>query len=72
MSKQLKFKGVWGELESKKGFQRLSEEFSFLFMLLMTTKFVKNGHILGKIFFIILKNVLKQTQNSFKTKSQPQ
>ena len=32
-----------------------------LFMFLLTAKFVKNSHIWGGIYFIILKNVLKQT-----------
>ena len=41
-----------------------------LFMLLLTTKFVKNSQILPRIFFIFLKNVLKQTWNSFNTKFQ--
>ena len=30
-------------------------------MLLLTTKFVTNSHIAARIFFICLKNVLKQT-----------
>ena len=41
-------------------------------MLLLTTKFVKNGHIYDRIFFIFLKNVLKQTWHSFNTKFQTQ
>ena len=39
-------------------------------MSLLPTKFVKNSHIWGKIYFIFLKNVLKQTRNSFNTKFQ--
>ena len=39
--------------------------FLLLFMSLLPTKFVKNSHIWGKIYFIFLKNMLKQTRNSF-------
>ena len=46
--------------------------FFLLFMSLLPTKFVKNSHIWGKIYFIFLKNVLKQTRNSFNTKFQAQ
>ena len=46
--------------------------FLLLFMSLLPTKFVKNSHILGKILFIFLKSVLKQTRNSFNTKYQAQ
>ena len=46
--------------------------FLFLFMSLLPTKFVKNSHIWSKIYFIFLKNVLKQTRNSFNTKFQAQ
>ena len=46
--------------------------FLLLFMSLLPTKFVKNSHIWGKIYFIFLKNVLKQTRNSFNTKFQAQ
>ena len=41
-------------------------------MSLLPTKFIKNSHIWGKIYFIFLKNVLKQTRNSFNTKFQAQ
>ena len=41
-------------------------------MSLLPTKFVKNSHTWGKIFFIFLKNVLRQTRNSFNTKFQAQ
>ena len=41
-------------------------------MSLLPTKFVKNSHIWGKIYLIFLKNVLKQTRNSFNTKFQAQ
>ena len=44
--------------------------FLLLFMSLLPTKFVKNSHIWGKIYLIFLKNVLKQTRNSFNTKFQ--
>ena len=37
-----------------------------LFMLLLTTRFYKNSHILAGTFFIFLKNVLKQYENSMK------
>ena len=46
--------------------------FLLLFMSLLPTKFVKNSHIWGKIYLIFLKNVLKQTRNSFNTKFQAQ
>ena len=46
--------------------------FLFLFMSLLPTKFVKNSHIWSKIYFIFLKNVLKQTRNSFNIKFQAQ
>ena len=39
-----------------------------LFMFLITTTFVKNSHISGRILFIFLKNVLDQTRNAFNTK----
>ena len=45
--------------------------FSF-FMSLLIAKFVKNSHIQARIYFIVLKNVLKQTWNSLYTKFQPQ
>ena len=41
-------------------------------MFLLTNKFVKNSHMLARIFFIFLKNVLKQTWMSFNTKFQRQ
>ena len=43
-----------------------------LFMLLLTTSFVNSSHIKAIIVFIFLKNVLKQTWNSFNTKFQTQ
>ena len=48
------------------------QNFLFLFRSLLPTKFVKNSHILDKIYFIFLKNVLKQIRNSFNTKFQAQ
>ena len=47
------------------------ENFLLLFMFLLTSKFVRNSHIEVRIFFIFLKNILKQTSNSFNTKFQP-
>ena len=44
-TKEIKFEGVWGELESKKFFIHSLQNFILLFMLLLTTKFVKNEHI---------------------------
>ena len=41
-------------------------------MALLTAKFVKNSHIWPRIYFIFLKNVLKESWNSFNTKFQPQ
>ena len=43
-----------------------------LFMYSLTVKLVKNNHVLARIFFIFLKNVLKQTGNFFNTMFQPQ
>ena len=43
----------------------LSAKFSFAFYVL-TNKFVKSSRIQARIFFIFLKNFLKQTWNSFK------
>ena len=45
--------------------------FLYLFMFLLTTKLVKNSDISARIFFIFLKNVFKQTWNSFNTKFEP-
>ena len=47
------------------------QNFLLLFMYLWTTKFVKNNHIKSRIFFVFLKNALKQTWNSLNTKFQP-
>ena len=44
------------------------QNFLLLFMSLLTAKFVKNSHILARIYFISLKNALKQTCNFFDTK----
>ena len=41
-------------------------------MFLLPTKFAKNSNIWARIFFIVLKHVLKQTWNPFNTKFQPQ
>ena len=48
------------------------EKVIFLFMLLWTPIFVENSNISATIFFIFLKNLLKQTWNSFDTKFQLQ
>ena len=48
------------------------QNFVLLFISLLPTKFVKNSHIWSKIYLIFLKNVLKQTWNSFNTKFQAQ
>ena len=37
-------------------------------MFLLTVKLVEKGHIKARIFFIFLKNVLKQTWKFFNTK----
>ena len=51
----------------------LSAKFYFLhFMTLLTAKSVKNSHIKAIIYFIFLKNVLKQIWNAFNTKFQAQ
>ena len=44
------------------------QNFLLLFLLLLTAKLVKNGHIQARIYVIFLKNALKQTWNSFNTK----
>ena len=46
--------------------------FLLLLMSWLKTKFVKKSHICGKIYFIFLKNVLKQTRNSLNSKFQAQ
>ena len=78
------FEGVLGKLKStslKIWWKRLPflQIFLLLLMSLLEIKFVKNSHILGKIYLIFLKNVLKislvklkQTRNSFNTKFQAQ
>ena len=43
--KEIKFEGVWGDLESKKVSRDMLQNFILPFMLLLTTKFVKNDHI---------------------------
>ena len=43
--KEMKFKGVWGELEAKKCFQRQSEKLLLVFMSLLTALSDKNCHI---------------------------
>ena len=46
--------------------------FFFFLMFLLTALIVKNSHIHGRILSIFLKNVLKQTWESFSNKFQPQ
>ena len=46
--------------------------FLLLLMSLFEIKFVKNSHIWSRIYLIFLKNVLKETRNSFNTKFQAQ
>ena len=41
-------------------------------MSLLTALIVKNSHILGRIYFIFLKNILNQTWKAFNTKFGPQ
>ena len=41
-------------------------------MSLLIAKFVKKSHIKARIYFIFLKNVLKETWNSFKMLFGPQ
>ena len=41
-------------------------------MFLITAPIDQNSHIKAKIYFIFLKNVLKQTWKSFNTKFRPQ
>ena len=40
----------------------------FCFYVFIKTKFAKNSDVQVRMFFIFLKNVLKQTGNSFNTK----
>ena len=47
------------------------QNFLSLFMFLSTAKVLKNSHILGRICFIFLKAILKQTRNFLNTKFQP-
>ena len=44
------------------------QNFNFYFKSLLTAQFVRNSGILGRIYFIFLKNVLKETGNTFNTK----
>ena len=46
--------------------------FLLLFMSLLTAPIVKSSHIWARIYFIFLKNVLKQTWKPFNTNSRPQ
>ena len=46
--------------------------FLLLFMSLLTAPIVKNSHIYARIYFIFLKNFLKQTWKSSNTKFWPQ
>ena len=50
----------------------LSEKFSFAFISLLTASIDKNSHILARIYFIFLENILKQIWKSFNTKFWPQ
>ena len=61
----VKHQKVWNYYETD-----CLQNFIFLFMLLLTSKFVKNRYIYPKIFFIFLKRVLKQ--NSINNKFLPQ
>ena len=45
---------------------------TFFYFFLLTASIIKNRHIQAKSYFILLKNVLKQTWESFNTKFQPQ
>ena len=70
---------LWGK-ENLVKHQKLSkyyendclQNFLLLFMSLLTAKFVKNSHIWARVYFIFLKNVLKQSCICFNTKFQPQ
>ena len=48
------------------------QNFLLLFMFASTTKFVKNSHISARLISTFLKNVLKQSWNSFNTNFKPQ
>ena len=43
--KEIKFKGVLGDLKSKKGFQEQFAKFSFAFNVFLIAELVKNSHI---------------------------
>ena len=47
------------------------QNFYFLFMSLLAAKFIKKSHMYTRVYFIFLKNILKQTWKSFNTKSWP-
>ena len=44
------------------------QNFLLFFMFLLMTKFVKKSHILGRIYFLFLKNVLKQSWDTLNIK----
>ena len=44
------------------------QNFLLHYMSLLTANFIKNSHAYARIYFIFLKNVLKQTWNAFNTK----
>ena len=46
------------------------QNFLLFFLFSLRTKIFKKGHIYSTIYFIFLKNLLKQTWNSFNTKFQ--
>ena len=48
------------------------QNFIFIFLSLLAGIFFKKQSYLARIFFIFLKNVLKQSWNSFYTKFRPQ
>ena len=48
------------------------QNFLLLFISLLVAIFVKKSHIEDRIYFIFLKNVLRQTVNCFNTKFGPQ
>ena len=52
----------------KKLWAWLSAKFCFAFLSFLTALIVENSHILAKIFFIFLKNVLDHTWKAFNTK----
>ena len=53
--KQIKFEGVWGELEAKHCFQRHLKNFLLHFISLLRDPIFKNIYVVAEVDFIFLK-----------------